>query len=109
APVRHAGEYYVPVEHHNPMELYACTVFIDPDGRLTVHDKTQGLQNVQRYLSPWNSACCLPSPNTAGAGGTGPGRLSWRRWAAASTRSGTIGTRWSRPDTSIGRRTRARA
>jgi xanthine dehydrogenase YagR molybdenum-binding subunit len=50
APVRHAGEYYVPIEHHNPMELYASTVFIDPDGRLTVHDKTQGVQNVQRYL-----------------------------------------------------------
>src|SRR3954451_8152518 len=47
---RHAGEYYVPIEHHNPMELYASTVFINPDGRLTVHDKTQGVQNVQRYL-----------------------------------------------------------
>jgi xanthine dehydrogenase YagR molybdenum-binding subunit len=50
AAVRHAGEYYVPIEHHNPMELYASTVIYDGDGRLTVYDKTQGVQNVQRYL-----------------------------------------------------------
>ena len=50
APVRHAGEYYVPIEHHNPMELYASTVIYDGDGKLTVYDKTQGVQNVQRYL-----------------------------------------------------------
>ena len=50
APVRHIGEYYVPIEHHNPMELYASTVIYGPDGRLTVYDKTQGVQNVQRYL-----------------------------------------------------------
>ena len=29
AAVRHAGEYYVPIEHHNPMELYASTVIYD--------------------------------------------------------------------------------
>jgi xanthine dehydrogenase YagR molybdenum-binding subunit len=50
AAVRHAGEYYVPIEHHNPMELFASTVLIDSNGRLTVYDKTQGVQNVQRYL-----------------------------------------------------------
>ncbi len=50
AAVRHAGEYYVPIEHHNPMELYASTVIYDGDGKLTVYDKTQGVQNVQRYL-----------------------------------------------------------
>ena len=47
---RHQGEYYVPIEHHNPMELYASTVIWDGDGKLTVYDKTQGVQNVQRYL-----------------------------------------------------------
>src|SRR5215468_8527499 len=31
AAVRHAGEYYVPIEHHNPMELYASTVIWDGD------------------------------------------------------------------------------
>jgi xanthine dehydrogenase YagR molybdenum-binding subunit len=50
AAVRHAGEYYVPVEHHNPMELYASTVLYDGNGKLTVYDKTQGVQNVQHYL-----------------------------------------------------------
>ena len=50
AAVGHEGEYYVPIEHHNPMELYASTVVYEKDGRLTVYDKTQGVQNVQRYL-----------------------------------------------------------
>jgi xanthine dehydrogenase YagR molybdenum-binding subunit len=50
APVRHDGEYYVPIEHHNPMELYASTVIFEGDGKLTVYDKTQGVQNVHRYL-----------------------------------------------------------
>jgi xanthine dehydrogenase YagR molybdenum-binding subunit len=50
AEVRHEGEYYVPIEHHNPMEMYASTVVWDGDGKLTVYDKTQGVQNVQRYL-----------------------------------------------------------
>jgi len=50
APVRHEGEYYVPIEHHNPMELYASTAIWHGDGKLTVWDKTQGVQNVQRYL-----------------------------------------------------------
>ena len=50
ATVRHEGEYYVPIEHHNPMELYASTVIVEGNGKLTVYDKTQGVQNVQRYL-----------------------------------------------------------
>ncbi|MGJ0393541.1 MAG: xanthine dehydrogenase family protein molybdopterin-binding subunit [Methylocystis sp.] len=50
AALRHAGEYYVPIEHHNPMELFASTVVYGGDGKLTVYDKTQGVQNVQRYL-----------------------------------------------------------
>jgi xanthine dehydrogenase YagR molybdenum-binding subunit len=50
AAVRHEGEYYVPVEHHNPMELFASTVIRESDGKLTVYDKTQGVQNVHRYL-----------------------------------------------------------
>jgi xanthine dehydrogenase YagR molybdenum-binding subunit len=50
AAVRHQAEYVIPVEHHNPMELFASTVILDGDGKLTVHDKTQGVQNVQRYI-----------------------------------------------------------
>jgi xanthine dehydrogenase YagR molybdenum-binding subunit len=50
AHVRHQGEYHVPIEHHNPMELYASTVIFEGDGKLTIYDKTQGVQNVQRYV-----------------------------------------------------------
>src|SRR5579883_250183 len=50
AEVRHSSEYYVPIEHHNPMELFAATVIFEKDGKLTIYDKTQGVQNVQRYL-----------------------------------------------------------
>jgi xanthine dehydrogenase YagR molybdenum-binding subunit len=50
AAVRHQGEYFIPVEHHNPMELFASTVVWGANGKLTVYDKTQGVQNVQRYL-----------------------------------------------------------
>jgi xanthine dehydrogenase YagR molybdenum-binding subunit len=50
ADIRHEGEYYVPIEHHNPMEMHASTVIFEKDGKLTVYDKTQGVQNVQRYL-----------------------------------------------------------
>ncbi len=51
AEVRHRGEYYVPIEHHNPMELYASTVIYESGGKLTIYDKTQGVQNVQRYVA----------------------------------------------------------
>ncbi len=50
ASARHRGEYYVPIEHHNPMELFASTVIFEGDGKLAIYDKTQGVQNVQRYL-----------------------------------------------------------
>jgi xanthine dehydrogenase YagR molybdenum-binding subunit len=48
--IRHEGEYYVPIEHHNPIELFASTVIVEGNGKLTVYDKTQGVQNVQRYV-----------------------------------------------------------
>ena len=50
AAVRHRGEYYVPIEHHNPMELFASTVIFEADGKLTIYDKPQGVQNVKRYV-----------------------------------------------------------
>jgi xanthine dehydrogenase YagR molybdenum-binding subunit len=50
ADVRHEAEYFIPTEYHNPMELFASTVMWDGGGKLTVYDKTQGVQNVQRYL-----------------------------------------------------------
>jgi xanthine dehydrogenase YagR molybdenum-binding subunit len=51
AAVRHEAEYYVPIEHHNPMEPYASTAFFEDGGRLRIFDKTQGVQNVQRYVA----------------------------------------------------------
>src|SRR5260370_37618575 len=33
------------------MELYASTVIYGRDGKLTIYDKTQGVQNVQRYVA----------------------------------------------------------
>jgi xanthine dehydrogenase YagR molybdenum-binding subunit len=50
AAIRHEAEYFVPIEHHNPMELFASTAVYEKDGKLTVYDKTQGVQNVQKYL-----------------------------------------------------------
>jgi xanthine dehydrogenase YagR molybdenum-binding subunit len=48
--VHHEAEYYTPIEDHNPMELFAATVVYGPDGKLTLYDKTQGVQNIQRYV-----------------------------------------------------------
>jgi xanthine dehydrogenase YagR molybdenum-binding subunit len=50
AAVRHTAEYYVPIEHHNPMELYASTAIWHGDEKITVYDKTQGVQNVHGFL-----------------------------------------------------------
>jgi xanthine dehydrogenase YagR molybdenum-binding subunit len=49
--VKHDAEYFIPVEHHNPMELFGTTVVWESNGKLTVYDKTQGVQNVQRYIA----------------------------------------------------------
>ncbi|WP_407176562.1 xanthine dehydrogenase family protein molybdopterin-binding subunit [Bradyrhizobium sp. STM 3562] len=50
AAVRHEAEYFIPAEYHNPMELFAATVVWNGGGKLTIYDKTQGVQNVQRYV-----------------------------------------------------------
>ncbi|MBV9785016.1 MAG: xanthine dehydrogenase family protein molybdopterin-binding subunit [Acidisphaera sp.] len=51
APVRIDHEYRVAVEHHNPMEPHASTVIWEGDGRITVHDKIQGVQNSLGYIT----------------------------------------------------------
>lgn len=48
--IRVEARYAVPAEHHNPMEPFAATAIWEPDGTLTVYDKTQGVQNVRDYL-----------------------------------------------------------
>lgn len=75
ADIRHEAEYFVPIEYHNPMELFASTVICDRDGKLTVYDKTQGVQNVQRYLCQVfereSDAIRVMSPYVGGAFGAG--------------------------------------
>jgi xanthine dehydrogenase YagR molybdenum-binding subunit len=36
AKVRHEADYFIPTEHHNPMELFAATVIPDGNGKLTI-------------------------------------------------------------------------
>jgi xanthine dehydrogenase YagR molybdenum-binding subunit len=50
AEVRHRAEYRIAIEHHNPMELHAATVVWEGDGKITVHDKTQGPMNTHDYV-----------------------------------------------------------
>jgi xanthine dehydrogenase YagR molybdenum-binding subunit len=50
ADVRHRSEYRIAIEHHNPMELHATTVIWRGEGRLLIHDKTQGPQNTYSYV-----------------------------------------------------------
>src|SRR3954447_17388051 len=73
--VRHCAEYQIPIQHHNPMELLASTAIFEADGNLTVYDKTQGVQNVQRYLcgvlEMKPSAVRVISPFVGGAFGSG--------------------------------------
>ncbi|MDR4308552.1 xanthine dehydrogenase family protein molybdopterin-binding subunit [Chelatococcus sambhunathii] len=47
--IRLEEEYRVSAEHHNPMELQATTVEWD-DGRLVIHNKTQGVNNPKNYV-----------------------------------------------------------
>lgn len=51
SPVRHTATYRHAAQHHNPMEMHAATVIWEPGEHLTVHDKTQGTQNVRSYLA----------------------------------------------------------
>ncbi len=44
------AEYHQPIEHHNPMENYASTCVYGEDGKLTIYQKTQGVQNCQEYV-----------------------------------------------------------
>ncbi len=44
------AEYTIPIEHHNAMEPHA-TVASWEDGKLTVYDKTQGIQGTTGYLA----------------------------------------------------------
>ena len=91
APCSVDAEYRMPVEHHNPMEPFATTVVWDEDGKLTVYDKTQGVQNVRDYLCSvfgLRRTRCASSRRSS-AGRSAPGcarstRCSWPSWRRAS-------------------------
>lgn len=51
APVKIEAEYIHSAEHHNPMEIFATTVVAEPDNKLTIYDKTQGVTNVLTYVT----------------------------------------------------------
>ncbi|GAB3549584.1 xanthine dehydrogenase family protein molybdopterin-binding subunit [Spirosoma fluminis] len=51
SPVKLSVAYNHGFEHHNPMELFASTVVYEPDGKLTIYDKTQGAPNSQLYVA----------------------------------------------------------
>jgi xanthine dehydrogenase YagR molybdenum-binding subunit len=49
-PVKIDAEYVVPIEVHNPMELHAITAMWNGDNKVTVYDKTQGVESTQRSI-----------------------------------------------------------
>ncbi|WP_295851922.1 xanthine dehydrogenase family protein molybdopterin-binding subunit [uncultured Xylophilus sp.] len=51
APFKVAADFHAAAEYHNPMEMHASTVIYDGPGRLTIYDKTQGVQNSRMYLA----------------------------------------------------------
>jgi xanthine dehydrogenase YagR molybdenum-binding subunit len=79
--VKIEAEYTIPIEHHNAMELHASVAAWD-ENKLTIYDKTQGVNGVRGHLSgifgiPANDITVLapfiggtfgaslrPSPNT---------------------------------------------
>ncbi|HVY59334.1 MAG TPA: xanthine dehydrogenase family protein molybdopterin-binding subunit [Xanthobacteraceae bacterium] len=75
APVRIEADYRMPVEHHNPMEMFGATVLWEGDGKITVFDKTQGAPNCHNYIAnvfglPRDKVRVL-SPYVGGAFGSG--------------------------------------
>lgn len=50
SPIQLERHYRVVGEHHNPMELQATTVVWEGDGRLLIHNKTQGVVNPKNYI-----------------------------------------------------------
>ena len=51
SPIMVERDYVHAIEHHNPMEPHASTVIWEGDGKITVHDKTQGPINSQSYIT----------------------------------------------------------
>ena len=51
AEIKVGGEFTVAAEFHHPMEPHATTVIWEGDGRITVHDKIQGVGNSFQFVT----------------------------------------------------------
>lgn len=51
APLQHAAEYHLAVEHQMQMEMHASTVHWHGDGTVTIYDKVQGSQTSQELVA----------------------------------------------------------
>lgn len=51
APYKVEGEFTIPIEVHNPMEMHASIALWEGDDKLTVYDKSQGPKSTQGALS----------------------------------------------------------
>jgi xanthine dehydrogenase YagR molybdenum-binding subunit len=75
SPVRIEAEYWMPVEHHNPMEMFGATAIWESDGSITVYDKTQGPLNCRNYVANVfgmrQNAVRVLSPYVGGGFGSG--------------------------------------
>lgn len=87
AEVQLEAEYFHGDEHHNPFEMHAATVLYEPEGVLTVYDKTQGVINTWHYLSmvfglrKRRSGCFRLTWEALLARGCAPNTsCSWRCW-----------------------------
>jgi xanthine dehydrogenase YagR molybdenum-binding subunit len=82
AAVRHEAEYHVPIEHHNPMELYASTVIVEGNGKLTVTTRPRACRTCTSMCAAY-SACSRRMCASCR-----------RSWAAGSARDCARSTRW---------------
>ncbi|HEX2337715.1 MAG TPA: xanthine dehydrogenase family protein molybdopterin-binding subunit [Hyphomicrobiaceae bacterium] len=75
APIKIESSYRIAIEHHNPMELHASMVIYEAGGKLTIYDKTQGVQNSQKYVAKVFGLAShnvrVVSPYVGGAFGSG--------------------------------------
>ncbi len=75
SPIRIEVEYRMPIEHHNPMEMFGATAIWEDDDRITIYDKTQGPLNCRNYVANVfgmsQDAVRVLSPYVGGAFGSG--------------------------------------
>jgi xanthine dehydrogenase YagR molybdenum-binding subunit len=85
AEVKIEGEYILPREVHNPMELHSITALWEGEDKVTVYDKTQGVKSTQGSIM---SAFKLPEANVQVyaqyvGGGFGSALRTWPHEIAA--------------------------